>query len=685
MDENQTLARAAFREYLGQTYGRDKASLIMNIADLESNFRPGATNSTSSAAGLTQITSGHWDTLAESVRGKLRRGEMSADQLPAGMTPNNIGDFNRHKFDEISSAFMTSENIDYLGQRFVVRANKQRSALGKPPVANMSELTGGNYALEAFMIAGGHKDGWGVHTKGKLAGTGFGAAIKGGEIDMDSLMTSYEQNRQTNERAGEPITDGMGHGLSYAMFASDNVMETAGGPKLQLTPKQIKTGLSLKAPNVRVDNRLAAPWMDRAQQIDPGFEPTDEELAQWLPRLDLADPNARVGANDIISTNVLPELNNEALPRVSPVVPVAVEESRQVSEDPSVAARAASRLTQKVQRTAESALGAGLDFLISDAGAAEPSGPTNPPPNATPAQQPDPAPRQDPATFQPLNNLQEAFAQRSAEQGDLTGGALSSIEQFGQPSIGGNSLQSIEQFGQPAPLVGTTLDSINNITPQSDLGAGLDNIATFGDQQLQDEQLRDQITFRAEQRRLEDIVNTFNSGRRAGSAELEGQVPGAAAQLRANDLQDLAIGAVPNINLQSQPQQGFQQPSLADYAVPGNPNFNVGSVAPSNKQLQRVVDQGRRTDQDYQFAAAADLLAEQDRGSINDFINRARGTNLEEQANDRAIQGAQLGLDAIYNGQLNYQNLPELQALYSKQDQFATGLAGLMINNSRSR
>lgn len=691
MDAKQIAARTNFRNYLGETYGRDVASLIYNIADLESNFRADATNRTSSASGITQITSGHWATLAESVRGKLRRGEMTEAQLPAGMTATNITDFDQHKFDEISGAFMTRENIDYLGRQYVSRANKQRSALGQPPVANMSELTGGNFALESFMIAGGHKDGWGVHTSGKLEGTGFGVAIQGGQINMDALIDSYEQNRARNDAAGEPITDGMGHGLTYAMYASDNVMENAGGPKLQLSPNQIKRGLALKSPTVRVDNKLTAPWLDRAQQIDPGFEPNDEQLSEWLPRLDLADPNQLAGANDIVSTGVLPELQNEALPRATPITPTAVPELRAESEDPTLAARASTRLGRRQARSAAQAIGPNEEFL-----------------------------QQAP--------VQTAAQQVSANAGDNTGVGLRprsdasaprpSVQRTGRGSGNNNrqgpsGLSFNEPQGRNAPS-GTTDRAAPSVEPATDptLGADLPGFGDFGSALLPPNQQpfdvapplqppapgvadgdllnayqlnQDTRNFSAEEGRLSDIVNLYNESRRARSGELEQEIMADAALQRQQDEQDIALALTPNINLQSAPQQGFQQPSLADYAVPGNPAFNIGNVTPSAGQLQRVVNQGRVTDQDYEIAAARDALARENFGSINEYVNAQRGTDFEAQNANREIQAASLGLAAMQSGELNYQNLPELQALMSKRDGIAPLFSQQIINASRGR
>lgn len=676
----QIEARARFRQYLGDTYGADNAALIMNIADLESNFRADATNRTSSAAGLTQITSGHWATLSESIRQKINRGEMTADQLPSGMTPENVSDFNKHKFDEISSAFMTRENIDFLGKQFVKRANAQRAVVGKPAVANMRELTGGNTALESFMIAGGHKDGWGVNSSGVLEGTGFGAAIKNGEIDLDNLMSSYAQNRERNERAGVPITDGMGHGITYAMFASDNVMETAGGPKLQLSAQQIKTGLALKQPNVSVNNRLSSPWIDRAQQLDPGFEPNDETLSQWLPRLDLADATAVAGANDIVSTNVVAELNDPRTPRATRPAAVAAPESRAVSEDPSIAARAASRLGSRIARGAEDAFGATLEFLVPAAEAAELSG--QPPSiNDTPSID------DQRTSFSPRAGVPDLDSAR--EQARLPGGAANP-ENFARLEAALTDTPftptpaPTPELDQPVDLTGGSLDSIANFG--ADLtGGSLDSIANFGTPVQPYVDYQQGRVFSDYQQGLENVINDYNTERRLGSAELEAQALEQAAINQAQDQQDLALSLAPTFNLNSTPIQAFDQPSLANFATPDDPNRNIGNILPSNAQLQDAVDLSRLTPEDYQLAAAAQVAQRDRAGTPNDIINRARGTNLEEQADNLALGAIQQQLEGVQSGIINSENFQEYQALINRTNNFSSILSDSLVRNSRGQ
>lgn len=699
MTPEQIAARNALRRYIGERYGRDKGALMMNIASLESNFQPDATNKRSTASGLMQITSGHWATLSEQVRRRVASGQLSVGDLPAGMTMSNIGDFDTHKFDEISSAFMTAVNIDFLGDQYVRKANKQRSAMGLPKVESMEELTGGNYALEAFMIAGGHKDGWGVHHSGDLKGTGFGAAIKGGQIDIDALFDAYATAKAANT---DYDGDGLGHGLTYAMYASDNVSETAGGPKLQLTPQQIKQGLSLKAGNVSLRNKIVAPWIDRAQQIDPGFEPNDESLEQWLPRLDLADPAALAGANDIQTTDPVAELQDEAFARTRAPQQVAQPEQRQVSEDPLVAARAQARMGNRVARAAEDALGSSLEFLIPPAEAAPintgvggdlpapPSGaPTINTPGANsmfgsggrfeqrqpgessrPAADPNaagmPSPPGDPATA----------AAPGANAMFLPGGRFAQ-EMPTQLPAGPDQLQ----FPQSP-----TLPVGEQAGPIDLSGGALGSIMDFGtDQSVIDAYTQNQNSrgFADYALGLEQQVDDFNTLQRMDSAALVDDVGARASQLQAEQQQDLALSFTPNVALPQTQPMAFAQPNLADFAVPTNPSANLGNVTPSAGMLQDAVDVSRVQPIEYEMAAAREILAQDEFGNANDFINRARGTNLEEQADNFALQTAQIGLDAINRGDLTFQNFPEIQALSSKQGNLVNGMAQYLVNRSR--
>lgn len=750
MTPQQKAARARLRTYLGETYGRDVGALILNIADLESNFRADATNSTTSASGLTQITDGHWATLSEHVRRKVAKGEMSPDQFPDGITMDNLRDFDRHKFDEIASAWMTRQNIDFLGERYVARANAQRSALGKPPVANMAELTGGNFAMEAFLIAGGHKDGWGVHTKGNLEGTGFGNAIRGGEVDIDHLMSRYQEANTRNKREGNTVTDGMGHGLSYAIYASDNVAETAGGPKLQLTPAQIKAGLSLKADNVGVSHRLAAPWIDRAQQIDPGFEPTDAEFEQWLPRLDLADPSLVAGANDLVSTTVPPELASEELPRATAPAPVAQPEGRAVSEDPTIAARSSARLGQRIQRGAEQALGAGLEFLIPPAEAS-----TLPPePGDNSANDAGQAVRGAGRVVgeaagdladragNTANDIGQGLGEIGSDFGDFIGGIPSAVGSAfsglgGAIGQGIDSLRNsaadgrreiidelrtdpgvIQSFGAglrgqtpaefanqlegradardtqlrqdrvlaapPTPAVSVPIESVDPATVDAYQQYQDSQVEAAGLPNLRDayQQYQDTRVFSDFQRGQEQIVDDFNTIRREESAQLEAEAAARALELQQQAEQDFALSLVPRFNIDSPQQQAFQQPSLADFAVPGNAPGLTSNVGPTNTQVQGAVNLSRITPEDYQQRAAQEVLADDAFGSLNSYINAQRGTDLEQQQDDLAVSAAQFSLDALGSGQIQ-PGSPEFKALMSRQNDMSQLFSDFLRASSR--
>lgn len=790
MTPKQLAARAAFKTYLSETYGSDYAGLIYNIADLESNFKADATNSRSSAAGLTQITSGHWDTLSEYVKRKLARGEMTPADLPAGMTPTNLANFDQHKFDEISSAFMTRQNIDFLGERFVVRANKQREMAGLPKVRNMRELTGGNFALESMLIAGAHKDGWGVHSAGKLKGTGFGAAIKNGVVDLDSLFSAYAENRAMNERAGEQITDGMGHGLTYALYASDNVMESAGGPKLQLTPQQVKTGFSVKADNVSVKNRLSQPWIDRAQQADPGFDPNDDTFDQWLTRLDLVDQDQVLGANDIQSTDVISDLPSVA--RANPPTPVALPEARAQSEDPTVAARAGNRFANRTQRAATDALGGALDFLIPEVNA-ETTVPGQPKLNRNSSVQRvederksrgelgrdaakdlkklGPAIRENlsegvDTTIENFKNLgqgalnfgkevadflnsgdaardraiAEFDAGRQLRRGedptllegftsellgvdDIAADAQAKIDSLqaereyvlknGRPSLRTDIAETLggeKEFGDglfnttardklpnapggtppsalanaPGGLIDTTPPNAPGGTPTSSLpnapGGNIGTLSTAEQAEIYGEY---GITrnFSDYEKGVRNTVEKFNERERGISANIEESVAERAAQLRAEDQQDLAISLSNIGSLNFTDPLPYQRATRANAARRPS-RINLDSVVPSAKTLKGIVNYNRNDNSDYEFAAAAQLLAEQERGSLNDVINRSRGTNFEEQADIRAVEAARLGLKQIEAGNLTPEFLQE-QRTTTEAERINNEIARLMTLRSR--
>lgn len=722
MTPQQIAAREQFRTYLGETYGADKAALMMNIAELESNFDPTAKAKTTSASGLMQITSGHWATLANHIKVQVGKGLMDPNEMPAGMTLKNIDNFDEHKFDELASAYMTAANIDYIGSRYVAKANRQRSALGKPPVANMAELTKGNYALEAFMVAGGHKDGPGVHDKGKLVGTGFGAGIKGGEISVDALFDAYAMNRKINARSGEAITDGQGHGLTYAMYASDNVAETAGGPKMQLNARQIKKGMELRATNVRADSKLMAPWLDRAQQIDPGFEPDNDNFDAWLPRLDLADPVMLAGANDIETTTPIQQLRNPALPRYSPPAAVAMPEVRSDPEDPVIAARMRNRMASRTNRDVAEVFGKDLEFLIPPERAAADPG-VGPDPladprgrNRVPTSRANNATASDPTAGGPrgrnrTRNRLDDFSSASPDVGqqDPRSEDQSDPRLFAQPidspvtqaalSFGGIQLPRLGEDdvipgGPPraGDLSGSPFEDVAGTSLSDGYAAYQDGRSSSAEQQaLADQygpafqQYQDSRNFANEQSRLERIVNGYNEGERMDSAALEQTALARAAEMRAQDEQDLAIALTPEFTASQTPLQEYQRVSLSDFALPQGPaSITTSNVAGSNKEFQRFIDQGRQTDLDYQIAAARQVVGENQFGSINDYINRARGTNFEEQQDQLALETARTGLEQINNGTLTYQNMPELLARQQALQRSQASMANYIQNRTRA-
>lgn len=317
----------ATREYLAERYGATDAALMMSLYELESNSGRKLTNKVSSAAGQFQIIRSTWGTIANHVKRQLRSGALTIDDLPDGMTVDNMDDFDMHKFDFVDNAFFAHQNMGYIEQRYVTRANRARSKNGQPPISSFSELTD-DPAMRMFMIAGGHKDGPDIGSNG----AGFGNMInpQTGEIDIE-----YGMQRYGEARGGGTGNDGKGHVFTYAAYASDKAIESVGGKKLQFTPSQIARGMQYRY-NRRFGHKEMKPWLDRAQQMDPGIDPDGMSEDQIYERIALFDDTEAYGANDVLSTGGH-EVLNDPVYKEEGVGEVSINETRRFSDDPAVA------------------------------------------------------------------------------------------------------------------------------------------------------------------------------------------------------------------------------------------------------------------------------------------------------------------------------------------------------------
>lgn len=332
-----TEAQIQTREYLVDRYGVEDATLMMSLYELESNFGRVQTNDVSSASGQFQILRGTWDVISNHVKRRIQRGELTAADLPDGMTLDNMDDFEAHRFDFVDNAFFANQNMNYIEERYVKRANRARAKNDQPPVQSFSELTD-DPAMRMFMVAGGHKDGPDIGRNG----AGFGNMINPatGEIDMEYGMQQYEA-----ARASGSVGDGKGHVFTYAMFASDKATETLGGRKLQLTPSQITRGMQMRF-NRRIGHKEMAPWRARLEQADPGIDINSMTEDQIYERAALLDNTRVYGANDIKTADGGFEvLNDPVYANTDETNEVNLgNEERRFSDNPEVAQQQSARV-----------------------------------------------------------------------------------------------------------------------------------------------------------------------------------------------------------------------------------------------------------------------------------------------------------------------------------------------------
>lgn len=360
----------ATRQYLIDSYGVEDAALMLSLYELESNSGQALTNNTTSASGAFQITRGTWGTIANHVKKQIRTGRLALEDLPDGMNLRNIDDFEAHRFDFVDNAFMANQNLSHIESRYLDRSNRARRRAGQAPIQSFDQLTT-DPATRLFMLAGGHKDGPNISSKG----TGFGNFInpQSGEIDIEYGMQQYGEARARRQQQGATVaSDGFGHALTYATYASDKAIESTGGRKLQLTPSQVARSMQWRH-NRRLDHREVKPLLERVRQFDPGINPEAMTEDQIYDRIDLNPDTAAYGANDVRVTDGFEVVNDPIYRDTGAPADVNLgTEQRRFSDNPQEAAEqqaaiaAVQRDPQELARTEVSTVYNDIPDFIAD-------------------------------------------------------------------------------------------------------------------------------------------------------------------------------------------------------------------------------------------------------------------------------------------------------------------------------
>ena len=252
-------------------------SIYLNeLVQSESGWSPDAESGTG-ARGLGQFTKGTWNDTVKWIRDNPGRID-----LPAGLTADQLADYDNTWDRPLANAVLSYANIQRLEDQVLPEINRGRLRAGQPDASSLLEAVGGDVRRWATVVATGHKDGgsrqrlW-FNDQGTFdpdrAIAFYQPRAEQARAEADSL-TSQAQAAEAagNQGAADRLfrnaralrnSDANGHVFGYADRLSGAVGDFAGLPPLEFTREQTQQMSDLRIPGATDDNPSVVRFTER--------------------------------------------------------------------------------------------------------------------------------------------------------------------------------------------------------------------------------------------------------------------------------------------------------------------------------------------------------------------------------------------------------------------------------------